>query len=454
MKDTLSEYGRTFQVKVLACLMSDKTYLSQIIDILSEQYFENKADAFICRTIKNYFLQYKDIPTLEVFKVKIAYLEDEVLKVSIVETLKQITIHISSSSDLQYVKEETLNFCKNQTIKAAILDSVDLLKGGRYDEIKNIIDTALKAGTDKNVGLEYADITNIQTRYTAESRDVISTPWDVINDITAGGLGKGDLVVLVAGPGGGKSTSMMNVGINAVKSGRTVIHFTLELYEDYVGKRYDSILTGIPTVNLDMHLDTVADNISKLTGKLYVKHYPTKTASTLTIKSYLDKLKLLGVVPDMIIVDYADLLRPSITRQKRHEELEVTYEELRGIAGEYSCVVLTASQATRDSEEAEIISGDLISGAYAKLMVGDIVFSLARKTTDKISGTGRWHVIKNRFGPDGLTFPSRINMSTGIIQLFEEKTEDGKQTKKDMDSTEVTRKYLANKYDELMNNLG
>ena len=102
------------------------------------------------------------------------------------------------------------------------------------------------------------------------------------------------------------------------------------------------------------------------------------------------------------------------------------------------------------SAEGEIIVGEQVAGAYAKIMIGDFVISLSRKVTDKISGTGRFYIIKNRFGPDGLTLPSKINMSCGRMEIFEASSVQGVDTKKIMDSgQEVLRKTLATKFKEI-----
>jgi hypothetical protein len=126
------------------------------------------------------------------------------------------------------------------------------------------------------------------------------------------------------------------------------------------------------------------------------------------------------------------------------------YEDLRGMAGTYQVPIYTASQANRSALDDDIIEAGKISESYTKVMIADFVVSLSRKTTDKISGTGRWHVIKNRFGPDGLTFPSKMNMSVCKISIFAENTIQGMETKKVMaNDEEVVRKALQNKFAEL-----
>jgi len=447
MADKLSNYGYNFQIKIISSLLTDKAFLQQVADILLPEFFESEANQWIVETTEKYFYEYTSAPTLDVFKIKVQDIDSEVLKSSIIESLKDSYKYLESQ-DLDFVKEQTLNFCKNQCIKRAILESVDLLQKGQYEAIKSTIDTAMKAGADKEVGLEYN--TTIEERYRDNVRSTVPTPWPVINDLADGGFGKGELVVFVAPAGIGKSWGLINVGANAVRNGLNVVHYTLELNEGYVGQRYDAVLTGIANQNLKYNLDEVQNTISKLKGNLVIKYYPTKTASCSTLRAHIEKMILIGKKPDLVIVDYADLLRGAVSRKEMRHELESIYEDLRGIAGEYEVPLFTASQANRSALEQDVIEADKISESYSKVMIADFVLSLSRKVTDKIAGTGRWHIIKNRFGPDGLTLPSKMNMSNGQIHIYEETSVQGKETKNDMENGEsLLRKSLLNKYKEI-----
>ena len=322
------------------------------------------------------------------------------------------------------------------------------MKKGQYDSIKASIDLAMKAGADKEVGHEYNE--SVQDRYKDNIRSTVPTPWPVINDLADGGFGKGELVVFVAPAGIGKSWGLINVGAHAVKNGLNVVHYTLELNEGYVCQRYDAVLTGIANQNLKYNIDEVENTISKLKGNLVIKYYPTKTASCSTIRAHIEKMILIGKKPDLVIVDYADLLRGAVSRKEMRHELESIYEDLRGVAGEYAVPLFTASQANRSALEQDVIEADKISESYAKVMIADFVLSLSRKVTDKIAGTGRWHIIKNRFGPDGITLPSKMNMSNGQIHIYEETSVQGKETKNDMQNGEsLLRKSLLQKYKEV-----
>jgi len=448
-QDTLQFYGTGFQNKVLAVLIKDRAFLQQIHDIIEPSYFSSESAQWITSTVLKYFAQYKTPPTLEALKVYLDEIDVDLLKTTVVENLKEV-IRYTDSTDLDFTKDRTLEFCKNQKIKAAILESVQLLQVGRYDEIKVAIDEAMKAGSDRNVGHEYLE--DIAARFVENKRNTIPTPWDVINEIMDGGLGSGEMGVFVAPAGIGKSMALVNIAAGAVKAGLNVVYYTLELAETYVGARFDSHYTGIPSQDLKFHQEEVIQKLEKLKGRLIIKQYPTKTATVTMLAAHLDKCVMQGFNPDLVIVDYADLLRDTSSKGAVRNDIMLgnIYEDLRGMAGTYQIPIYTASQANRSALEEDIIEADKIAESYSKVMVADFVVSLSRKVADKISGTGRWHIIKNRFGPDGLTFPSKMNMAVSRIDIFAENTILGKEAKSLMQNdSEVVRKALANKFSEL-----
>ena len=451
MTDKLSDYGWGFQVKVLAAMFTDRLFLQQISDIIRAEYFESDANSWLLDIILTHFREYKTPPSKDVLKVKITEIENDILKATILEQLKDVFRYMESD-DLTFVKDEILKFCKNQEIKQAIMDSVSLLKHGNFDEIKSKIDSAMKAGADTNIGLEY--VMDVAARYNESARHTITTGWDVIDDLMDGGLAPGELGVVMAPAGIGKSWLLINIGANAVKDGKTVIHYTLELNENYVGQRYDSVFTGIPAQNLKNYREDIESKMLTLKGDLIVKYFPTKSVGVMGLKAHIEKTIMLGKKPDLVIVDYGDLLKVNIKKDK-HEALEDLYEELRGMAGEYEIPVWTASQAGRSALEDDIIEADKIASSYGKVMVADFLMSLSRKVDDKMSGTGRGHVIKNRFGPDGITLPCKINTNNGQFQFFEPQTQQGKQTTQIMKTGEnMVKKNLAQKFKDLGGTLG
>ena len=447
MSENLSSFGTSFQSKIIAALITDIKFMQTISDILQPSMFDSDSNKWLVKVIRDYYYEYKKQPTLEVLKYKVDEIENDILKVGVVDKLRDVWKNIEAT-DLEFVKKQTLDFCKNQTLKSAILESVELLENKNYDGIKSIIDTAMKAGASRDLGQDYAS--SLELRLENSARDTIKTPWDVINDIMDGGLGAGELGVIVAAAGIGKSWILQSLGANVIKSGKTVIHYTLELNENYVGLRYDSIFSGITTSNIKYYKDDVSKKISTLEGKLLIKYFPTKSASVQTLESHLKQIELSGIKIDMMIVDYADILKPTgFFKEKRHA-LGNIYEDLRGLAGEMDIPCWSASQANRSSLEEDIIGADKVSEDYSKVMTADFVMSMSRKVEDKIANTGRFHIIKNRFGIDGVTFPSKINTNVGQIQIYEGSSQFGKEAQNKMNnSEEFLRKELANKYNDI-----
>ena len=443
MNESLIKYGTSFQSKIITSLIVDNKFIKTIGDILEVSYFDSDANKFLIKSIVDYFEKYKSPPTMEALKVVIDDVENDTLKTAIVDSLRGAWQH-RESPDLEFVKEKTLEFCKNQVIKSAIMESVELLDNQQYDEIKGVIDNAMKAGVERDIGHEY--ITGFEERMNQQSRKTLPTQWDSVNDLMDGGLAGGELGVIVAPAGIGKSWTLQTIGAHAVAQGKTVIHYTLELNAQYVGLRYDTIVSGQPTGNLQYHKEEVLKKINQLKGELIIKYYPTRTASVNTLAAHLQQCEMQGLKPDMVIVDYADIMKSTSNFTEKRHQIGHVYEELRGMAGEVDIPLWTASQANRSSLEEDVIGADKVSEDYSKVMTADFVMSMSRKVEDKIANTGRFHVIKNRFGPDGITFPATINTNTGNIQIYETNTQGGQEAQGKMNNAdEYIRKTLAQK---------
>ena len=449
MTDKLQDFGHTFQIKSIASLMKNQSFLEQIHDILDEKHYDSDSLKWIVKECKKYYDEYRKCITLDVFKVKTSEVENDILKTSIVENLKEVFRHLESP-DLEYIQDRTIEFFKNQTLKSAIIQSVDIMESkGDFEQIKRLVDDALNAGTERNIGHEY--IEHIEDRYSETARTTVPTGWDVIDDLTQGGLGGGELGVIVAPAGVGKTWVLAAIGANSMKKGRHIVHYTLELNEAYVGLRYDSIFTGVANQNLKYHKDDVQSEMDKLKGDLVIKYYPTKSASVNTLSAHLKRLTTLGTKVDMVVVDYADILKDTGGAREVRHALGNIYEDLRGMAGEFQIPVWTASQANRSALDEDVIEATKVSESYQKIMTADFVMSLSRKVEDKIGNTGRFHVIKNRFGPDGITFPAKVNTNTGKMEIYEGNSVGGKEQQGKIDNRDnMMKKMLSNRYEDLM----
>lgn len=423
-QDNLKKFGNEFQTKCVTTLISDRSFIEQIYDILELDFFEGDANKWIVKETLDYFFSYKDLPSLSVFKVKLDKVTNELLKKSIVDNLKLVYLK-TKDNDLKFVKEQFLEFCKNQKLKKAIIDSVDYLSDGNYEKIKSTIDNAMKAGMERNLGHEY--IIDVDTRMSQMARKTIKTGWKEIDTLMDGGLGPGELGIIAAPAGVGKSWLLSKIGAEAMKNGKNVLHITLELNENYVGLRYDSCFTGIDFQNIRNNVDLVKQKLQQIPGKLWIKYFPLKTVSAHSIKLHAERLAMLGHKIDLIVVDYADILRPysSSKGSNSYNTAGDIYEELRSVSGELMTPIWSASQCARSSLDHDVIEAGSIADSYKKIMTCDFVMSLSRKVNDKTNNTARIHVMKNRFGPDGITFPTKMNAGCGEIEIYSENSREG-----------------------------
>lgn len=216
------------------------------------------------------------------------------------------------------------------------------------------------------------------------------------------------------------------LGANAMRAKKNVLHFTFELSQEQIGIRYDSNLCDMPSNEVRDNKDNVLSIYKdQKYGHLNVKYFPMHTASVNTLRSYYEKLLITkGWRPDVIIIDYADIMRSSRKYDDPRHELKLLYEELRSWCGEIKTPLWTASQTNRAATESEVIGLESISEAYGKAMTSDVIITLSRKRVEKAAGWGRLYMAKNRAGRDGLLYTIKIDTArSNFIVTAEESPE-------------------------------
>jgi replicative DNA helicase len=453
--DSLDKYGNSFQTKVLGLLLTDRKFLVDVSDSVTDEYFENTARKWIVNRLNKYFDEFHTTPTMEALQIEVKKEDNEVLKIAVIEELKEAYKMADQSQDKEYIEQEFLKFCQNQQMKKAIMTSVDLLNDGDYESIRTLISKAIVTSQEKNTGHDYE--LDVESRYRPDDRRVIPTPWPQINSITQGGYGKGDLIIFFGGPGSGKSWAAISMALEAVKLNCNVVYYTLELGEGYVGQRFDANLLNIPVDQLPMHRVKIEEATKGLAGKLIIKEFPPKRASLDDIERHLDQLwNQHNFKPNVIFIDYLDLLRNRRSRVERKDDLDDIYTDAKGLAKELGIPIVSPSQVNRSGAADKVVEGDKAAGSYDKIMIGDIIISTSRLRKDKVDNTSRWHIIKNRYGSDGITFNCDFEGSTGITRItgeyVEEEESDSPQqspqrTRQDFDPDD--KDYLRKKFFEL-----
>lgn len=448
MTDTLNQYGYQFQVKVLSAMLTDRNFTTQIYDIIDPEYFDAESVKFLIKNTKVYFKEYRTLPTIEVYKVQMESVTIPTLKTEIQKALVD-TWKSLQSDDLNFVKQTVLNFCRNQELKKAILESVELLNQGKYDEIKVVVDNAIKAGMQDNTGLDYSE--DVDYRYTDDEQSPrVPTGWAVLDELLGGGMPRGKLGVISMPSGFGKSYFLCSLAAAALKVGFNVFYYTLELDDKYVARRIDAALTGIDLRHLPTNIEVIKKRIERLTGKLIIKQYPTKRASLTTVNGHIDKMELLGVKPDLVIIDDPELLKFLEGKNRRpDEQIQELYEEIRGLSTEKNFCAWVPSQSNRSALESKgPADHESISSSYGKVFTADVVIYGDRRGKHKLKNTAEFRLAKNRFGPDGRILQAKFNTSTCQIEIYSEYSGDGEQ--KDYEEADKNQ-FLKDKYKAMVN---
>ena len=422
---TFASYGKDFQEKIVQSLLTDRMWAEQMAEVINTEFFDLKYLRFLADRYFSYHLKYKDFPTLpllvSIIRDDLKTGNDTILRDQIVSYLQRIR-HNPDMGDLEYVKDKALDFCRKQAFRGALEEAVDLIQVDKFDDVMDLMRNALSVGSTPSVGHDFFE--DMDARFIHIARNPIPTGIPKIDEksILGGGLGKGEIGVITAPTGVGKSHMLVNLGCAALQAGFNVIHYTFELTETRTGLRYDSNLCDIPSNDVPERKEEVIayyEENKDVLGRLMIKEYPTGTATVQTLRSHIEKLSLKGFIPHVLIIDYADIMRSSRQYDSMRHELKKVYEDLRNLAMEKNLPVWTASQSNRDAANSDVIGLESMAESYGKAQIADVVLSISRKAEEKSTGVGRLFVAKNRAGRDGILFPIKIDTAKSKIEIVE-----------------------------------
>ena len=409
--DSFKSFGINFQNCVLQAALIDREFFEKSFEVLKEEYFASEAHKTVWLEIRKLFNKYNAPPTYDTLKTEISQYPDGELKESTINVLLDIETKVNRQ-EIEYAKDKSLEFCKNQSMKGAILQSVDLLKEGKFEEIQKTIEDSLKISTEQDMGHDYFD--SFMSRQQVHARACIPTGFPLLdqNNVLDGGLANGELGVVMAPTGGGKSFFLVNLGYGALAAGKNVIHYSFELSETHVGNRYDSRITGIPTKELRGRMVEAENELTRFDGgQLFIKEYPPKVATINTIKFHMGRLLSSGFSPDLIIIDYGDLMKSRRGYDQKRFELESIFEDLRALAMEMKLPIWTATQSNRDGFNDDVITIDKVGEAINKAMVVDFFGTFSQR---------KFHIGKNRMGQANVNFNINMDPARSFIDLNED----------------------------------
>lgn len=419
-KEDFSKLGVEFQQALGQVLQDDRAFCDQLGEILKDEFFDIQYIGLFVKEIYNYKEKYRFHPSPAIMKTIINDKygdKSDLMNAKVHQYYKEFIQDIKPTRETaDYVKEKALDFCKKQNLKIAFIKSGEMQKDCDFDQIKKVIDDSLKMGSDNDFGHDY--LIDFEKRFEEGHRLVVPTPYEEINKVMNGGHGRGELGIIMAPSGIGKSSVLTHIGAWSIQNDYNVVHYTLELKDTVVAQKYDSCIAQIELNDVIHSKEKVYNSIKDFQSKLIIKEYPPGYATVNHLRNHLERLKTNDILPDIVIVDYGDLLTTTNSRGEVRHDQGAIFESLRGLAMEFNVALWTATQTNRTGSDAPVVTVEMISEAYSKIFCADFVIGLARTLSDRQNGSGRFTIGKNRNGPTGDIFPILMNLGKMHIEVL------------------------------------
>tara|TARA_Y100000034_G_C6905529_1_gene420022 strand:- start:1599 stop:2903 length:1305 start_codon:yes stop_codon:yes gene_type:complete len=421
------EFSENLQRGVLYLLKSNRGFYLQIVNLVQPEYFDFPVHARIFSIVRDHYEEYLKLPNDEIIieearKEKVASeslsdYEDEILMVN--------GLDASSLENPDYLLDLVEDFARKASMKEAIKDSIGLLKEDRIEEIEEKVRKALTVCRTVDYGQVY--FPSIKDRwkrvFDEDFSDRYGTFLPSLNRVLEGGLSAKELAMVVAPPGVGKSLFLVNQSVEALMEGRKVLYLSLEMSEDKIAQRFDSVMTLVPQTQLKTQQNVLYERIEQFCGRypssqLVIKQFPTGQATVNSVRALLVQLKNYeDFEPDLIVIDYLELMRPSREGMAEYQAQQRISEEFRGLAVENDCLVWTATQTNRQGRSVKVITDVELADAYGKIRTCDFALSLNQNEEEFENGFMRAYVMKSRNSHQRFIVP--INVNYGTLRMTE-----------------------------------
>ena len=392
------------QTKIIQLILDPEntSFREQIWDIIKLDFFESQHHKFILKYLIHYINRFNEIPKQDTLKIILSsHLKNQDEKEQIFELVDYI-FNNTTVYDKEYITEITLNFFRKQSFKKSLIKAAENFESGEFVDIASSINEAIKKFEPKSKGHDY--IKDVKLRMVEKVRKVVPC-MPGLNEEIGGGLANGELGIILAPTGGGKSMLLVAFAAEAFKCGKKVLYITLELEDVAVGKRFDAYLNNVPLSYIREYEEIVTETtrIYEAKGsKLIIEPYLSSKPTINTIKNKILSLKRESdFKPDVVFVDYADLMKPSVHYSEKRHSLTDIYENLRNLANELELPIWTASQVNRGGYDTESFSLSNIAEDMGKANTADLILGIVRGKKEKQNKVAKLMVMKNRNGKDG-----------------------------------------------------
>ena len=406
--------GESLEKDIVSLCIHDVKFFLDVTQYLKPQHFVSETMGKAYAVIQGYFDVYHTVPKVDIIKYQLKKLG---IDSDGVELPRDIL-------NRDFLLSETVKLVRNQEMKRYVLSAIGEIEKGdkaNYEKLESELRSVLNIQPEHDLGTIYFDVDERFAKLHAAQTERIPTGIPFVDHSLNGGLGRKELTCFAAAPGVGKSFMLAICGAHILKTGHNIVHYTLEMSEELTALRYDCALLTMSSKDILADEKRAKERINAhkkiISENLVIKEFPTKGATINTLRAHLSKLKeQRNFIPDLITVDYGDIMKATRSYDKRYDEQGAVFQELRGLAQEMNVAVLSATQTNRGSMSKEIATMEDLGDSFDKARIMDALFMILQKPDEKEDGLFRMYSAKVRNGVGGRLFGFEINYETATIR--------------------------------------
>ena len=412
--------GSTFQIQLLNQIIVDKDFSRSIIDVIENNYFENKYFKIIIQMVKEYYTKYEHTPTFDTLEqITKSELQQELASKIVLDTLTKIKD--APTEGQEFVQEKALKFCKQQELQKAITKAQKVIDGGEfenYDTLEALVREALQVG-EREDGTEDV-FNNLDEVLNEDYRHPIPMGIPGIDRLLKGGLARGEIGVVLAPTGVGKSTLLTKISNHAFNLGYNVLQIFFEDNPKIIQRKHITLWTKVHPDELTVKKEEVMAKVKEIKdsmeNKLILKKLPSDTVTMLQIKGQIRKMIADGIKIDMVLLDYIDCVVPNKNLGDEWKSEGSVMRAFEAMCHEMNLVGWTATQGNRSSISSEVVTTDQMGGSIKKAQVGHVIISVAKSLQQKEMKLATIAITKSRIGDDGVVFEN-CKFDNGMLDI-------------------------------------
>ena len=453
--------GNTFQLQLLNQIILDKDFSHSIIDVIENNYFENKYFKIITQMIREYYIKYDHTPSFETLEqITKSELQQEIASKIVLDTIKKIKD--APIDGVAFVQEKALKFCKQQELQKVMTKAQKIIDGGEfenYDALEEMVRGALQVGAKDTSSMDV--FSNINQVLDEDYRHPIPMGIPGIDRLLKGGLAKGEIGVILAPTGVGKSTILTKIANHAFNLGNNVLQIFFEDNPKVIQRKHYTLWTKIHPDELSEKRDEVIKKVKdieeSMPNKLIMNKLPSDTVTMSQIKNQIRKMVADGNKIDMVLLDYIDCVVPDKNLGDEWKSEGSVMRAFEAMCHEMDLVGWTATQGNRSSISSEVVTTDQMGGSIKKAQVGHVIITIAKTLQQKEMKLATIAITKSRVGDDGVVFEN-CKFDNAMLDIDTDSSmtflglEEQKEEKQRLRVKELLEKRQQRQKDETKNN--